>query len=124
MASGLPWFRCDSDIATNPKILDMIAEHGARGKAAAFVFIAGLGYCAQHLTDGELRKGTLPFIHGTPSDARLLVEARLWEEWERGWRVVNYADHQPTREMTEAAAKARSEIARDAARARWDRADG
>jgi hypothetical protein len=122
MTSGLPWVRIDSDIASAPKVADMIAEHGQKGKAAAFVFVAGIGYCAQHLTDGHIKKGALPFIHGTPQDARLLVEARLWDPADKGWRVVNFDRHQPTRQTTEDAAAMRSEKARTAANARWGNA--
>lgn len=119
MASGLPWFRVDSDIAGNPKIADMIADHGARGKAAAFVYIAAIGYCSAHLTDGVVRKGALALVHGTPADARLLVDAGLLAAVDGGWEVVNFAAHQPTRDQSERAAKARSEAARTAANARW-----
>ena len=119
MASGLPWFRVDSDIAGNPKIADMIADHGAKGKAAAFVYLAAIGHCSAHLTDGMVRKGALPLVHGTPADARLLVDYRLFATVEGGWEVVNFASHQPTRDQSERAAKARSEAARTAANARW-----
>lgn len=115
MANGLPWFRCDSDIASNPKIAEMIGEHGARAKAAAFVYLAAIGYCAQHLTDGVLQRGALPLVHGSPADARMLVEAGLLAVEGKGWRVVNYEAHQPTRATTEA----KSQQAREAAQARW-----
>lgn len=119
MAAGLPWVRVDSDIAHNPKIAELIAEHGQRGLAAAFVFICSIGHCAAHNTDGEIRKAILPLIHGNAALARLLVEAELWAVDERGWRIPGYADSQPTRAAREADASARSEAARKAANARW-----
>ena len=122
MAAGLPWVRIDSDLAQNPRIAEMIAEHGQRGVAAAFVFVCSIGHCAAHNTDGEIKKAVLPFIHGTPALARLLVEAELWSQEEKGWSVTGYADHQPTMAAREADAAARSEAARKAANARWGNA--
>ena len=122
MAAGLPWVRIDSDLAQNPKVADLAAEHGQRGLAAAFVFVCSIGHCAAHNTDGEIRKAMFPFIHGTPALARLLVDVGLWEVAEKGWRVAKYAEHQPTAESREAAAQRRSDAARTAANARWGNA--
>lgn len=119
MATGLPWVRIDSDLAQNPKIAELAAEHGQRGLAAAFVFVCSIGHAAAHNTDGEIRKAVLPFIHGNAALARLLVEARLWVATETGWAIAGYADHQPTKAAREADAAARSEAARKAANARW-----
>lgn len=119
MATGLPWVRVDSDLAQNPKVLDLIAEHGQRGMAAGFMFICSIGYSAAHNTDGSIRKAALASIHGTPALARLLVEVGLWEPVEKGWRVTKYADHQPTLATREAMEKARSDAGRKAANARW-----
>lgn len=122
MATGLPWVRIDSDLAQNPKIAELASEHGQKGLAAAFVFICSIGHCAAHNTDGEIKKAMLPFIHGTTATARLLVETGLWEVAEKGWRVVNYASHQPMKAARDADAAARSEAARKAANARWGNA--
>lgn len=115
MAAGLPWVRIDSDLAQNPKIVDLVAEHGQRGLAAAFVFVGSIGYSAGHNTDGEIRKGVLPFIHGTAAHARLLVEVGLWDIAERGWRISRYAEHQPTMATREAL----SEAGKKGAAKRW-----
>lgn len=122
MATGLPWVRIDSDISQNPSIVDMIEQHGQRGLAAAFVFVGSIGHCAAHNTDGVLRKSILPFVHGTPALARLLVEAGLWEQEGTGWRIPKYEGHQPTREVRESDAAARSAAAKKAADARWGNA--
>jgi len=122
MATGLPWVRIDSDLAQNPKIADLASDYGVRGLAAAFVFVCSIGHCAAHNTDGDIRKAMLPFIHGTVPLARLLVDAGLWETTDTGWRVTNYAEHQPTSETREVDAKRRTEAARTAANARWGNA--
>lgn len=119
MAAGLNWIRLDSDIAQNPKIVDLITENGQRGAAAAFVFIASIGYCAAHNTDGALGKAVLPFIHGNTATARLLVEAGLWEVTDKGWRIARYAEHQPTKATREAISAAKSDAGKKGAAARW-----
>jgi hypothetical protein len=119
VATGLPWVRVDSDLAQNPKILDLIAENGQRGMAAAFMFVCSIGYSAAHNTDGSIRKAALASIHGTPVLARLLVDSGLWEPFEKGWQITKYAEHQPTMAMREAIEKAKSEAGRKAANARW-----
>lgn len=119
MAAGLNWFRLDSDIAQNPKIVDLITSNGQRGAAAAFVFVASIGYSAAHNTDGEIRKSVLPFIHGTTATARLLVDVGLWEADETGWWITRYAEHQPTKATREAISAAKSEAGKRGAAARW-----
>lgn len=119
MATGLNWFRVDVDIAQNPKIVDLITQNGQRGAAAAFVFIASIGYCAAHNTDGELLKSVLPFIHGNAATARLLVESGLWETDEKGWRITRYAEHQPTKATREAISAAKAAAGKKGAEARW-----
>src|SRR5690606_237782 len=94
---------------------DLVAEHGQRGMAAAFVFICAIGYSAAHNTDGVIRKAHLPFIHGTAAHARLLVEVGLWDTAEKGWQITNYASHQPTLATREAL----SEAGKRGAAKRW-----
>lgn len=123
MASGLNWFRVDSDLAQNPKIIGLVSAYGQRGMAAAFLFVCSIGYAAAHNTDGELLKSVLPFVHGTPAQARLLVEAGLWDATDKGWWITKYDEHQPTKTTREQVSAARSEAARKAANARWGNAE-
>lgn len=87
---GLPWFRMDSNFAENDKIADLVDEHGTKGKAAAFVYSAAIGYANGHETNGVIRKSSLKFCHGTTADARLLVAFDLWLDDEQGWRIKNF----------------------------------
>lgn len=123
MSSGLPWFRMDSDFASNPKVAEMIADHGQRGMAAAFVFVAAIGHCSLHLTDGQVGKGALPLLHASAAHMRLLVEYGLVETAEKGWILPGFAGSQPTRDTAEAEAKRRSDAGRKAANARWHKDD-
>lgn len=87
---GLPWFRMDSNFAENDKIADLVDEHGTKGKAAAFVYSAAIGYANGHDTNGLIRKSSLKFCHGTTADARLLVMFDLWLDDDQGWRIKNF----------------------------------
>jgi hypothetical protein len=69
---GLPWVRLDSNIASHDKILSLLGERD--GVKAAFMYVCGLGYCGGHGTDGLIRYGALPFIHGIRRLAELRVK--------------------------------------------------
>ncbi len=91
---GRPWIAIDTAILRNPKLEAVSAK-------AVLLFIAFLCHCGDELTDGHVRKGSLP---------RLLAEAgatrRHLGELERvglvvrcddGWRVPGYLDWNPSR---------------------------
>jgi len=86
---GLPWFRADTNLPTHDKILDLIAS-SPKGKGAAFVYVASIASTVGNGGEGVIKRGQLPFIHGTPADAALLVEAGLWDVFEKGWRIHNF----------------------------------
>lgn len=119
MASGLPWFRMDSDIYVNDKILEIVDAHGTKGKAAIAVYLFALAYSSAHLTDGIVKRGVLRAVHGTPQDARILVDAGLLEPHPDGWIIHNYYAHQPSRMTAEELSQVRSANGRKGAEARW-----
>ncbi|MGN7977406.1 hypothetical protein ACTJJ4_07510 [Microbacterium sp. 22195] len=119
MATGLPWVRMDSDIYANPKVATFIDEHGQRGLAAMAVWHFAIEYSGAHATDGVIAKSALRFIHATAATARLLVEGGFFEPHEKGWAVTGYANHQPTKEITEALRQQLSEAGKKGAAARW-----
>ena len=66
-------------------------------------------------TDGYIPRRALKHIQGTPSAASLLVKHRLWMPADDGgWWIRNYDEYQ-------ASTQARSEQAKRAAEARWDK---
>lgn len=119
MASGLPWFRMDTDIYVNDKILEIVDEHGTKGKAAIAVYLFALAYSSAHLTDGLVKRGILRAVHGSPQDARLLVDAGLFETHPDGWIIHSYYAHQPSRKTAEELSQERAENGRKGAEARW-----
>ena len=117
---GLPWFRMDTNFATHDKVIELIGVKG--GKAAAFVYVASLAYSVSNGTDGLIRRAALPFVHGTPTDARILAEARLWEVVEGGWMIRNFGTRQVVAAEAQAAADEVSESRKRAANKRWGNA--
>lgn len=120
-----PWFSLNVDYWRNPKV-------ARAGFLAASLNLAALAYCAEQLTDGFVPYGVAPILaapmqnytlvteeaiyepdpHGWAALPDELVEAGLWEKVTGGWLIVNYLDHQPSREQVEA----RRERAREAGR--------
>lgn len=109
---GLPWVRLDTQFASNPKILYLIEDQKWR---SIVVWAAGLAYSGVHGTDGFIPKSALCTFHGTPKDAKNLVEVGLWIEGLGGWEINSWSEFQPSNEETEA----RRKRAQAAALKRW-----
>lgn len=109
---GLPWVRLDTQFPQNPKVLGLTQEGKWR---AAFVYVASLTYAGAHGTDGYLPEACLPFIHATKQNAIELVKCGLWLQDVGGWNINGWNEFQ----VSDEAAKARSDKARKAAMKRW-----
>ncbi|GAA4176429.1 hypothetical protein [Gryllotalpicola koreensis] len=121
MADGLPWFRADTNFPTHDKVLDLVGL-GAKGKAAAFVYFCSLAHAVGQGTDGLIKKATLPFVHGTAADARLLVDARLWIVVEGGWQIKNFGTRQVVGAEAQAIHEVKSAAGKKGAEERWGNA--
>jgi len=109
---SLPWVRLDANIASNHKMLNLIA--GKRHRAAlAYVF--GLAYSGGHELDGFIPQASLPFLHATSGDASALVEAGMWEVVDGGWLVNDWSEFQVSSDDS----RKRREKAQNAAVKRW-----
>lgn len=113
----LPWVRLDSNIATNPKILVLLAER--EGYRAAFVYVCSLGYCGGHETDGFIAREALGFVHARKRDADLLVKHRFWLERHGGWQIHEWGKYQQLVAETEAIREELSMNGQQANNARW-----
>lgn len=109
---GLPWVRLDTQFPHNPKVVELTTTGKWR---AAFVYVAGLAYVGAHGLDGFIPEYCLPFVHGTKRDATELVAVGLWHPDTGGWSVNGWDEFQ----ISDEAAKARSDKARKAAQKRW-----
>lgn len=86
----MTWVKLDASFPRHPKVL-------AAGDKAAWVYICGLCYSAEHLTDGFIPLSVLrrftdvsrPLLH-----ASKLVSVGLWEEIEGGFLIHDYVAHQ------------------------------
>lgn len=113
----LPWVRLDTAMPDNPKIIDLVDQHGDVGMAAAFVWVCSLAYAGKHGTDGFISKSALTRLNGKVKHARLLSGAGLWKDEGVGWTINGWAEFQESNVETQA----RSERARLAAFARWNK---
>lgn len=91
---ALPWVRLDSHIGSHDKILSLVNDPSAKRWQAAFSYVSSLGWSGDQGTDGRIPTVALPFIHGTPATARLLVKHQLWDEGTACWHIRNYAERQ------------------------------
>lgn len=101
----LPWIRLDSNIASHPKILDLMSRRD--GPRAFALYACALGYAGGHGTDGHIPFAALPMLHGTRKLGDLLVEVRLWEPHQTGWMIHNYALRQELEVVTAAKREAK-----------------
>jgi hypothetical protein len=115
---GLPWIRFDTNMPMHDKVITL-AGYGDKGLAAAFVYVASLAYAGANATDGYIPRGALPFVHGKPAHVRLLLEVRLWEQADKGWRIRNYGDRNVVGTVQQVISEGLSEAGKKGAAARW-----
>lgn len=113
---GLPWIRLDTQFASNPKILELVADKKHR---AAFAWVCSLAYSGAHGTDGFLPSTCLFLLHATKADANDLVAIGLWCVVEGGWEINGWTEFQQSTDETQQRRQQLSERGRKAADARW-----
>ena len=65
------------------------------GPVASWLWVCGLAYCQEGLTDGFIPREALEFL-GVKSPGKhvdALVRSGLWEARDDGWRVHDYLKH-------------------------------
>jgi len=118
MTSKPQWFRVDTAMFDNPKVVRAVQQGG---HAAVVLWLQGIAYSTRHLTDGWV---PLPLPHTwgyRDKHTAALVAVGLWVPLEitedGGWLINDYADYQPTRQEWEDKSVKRAA----AARKRWAR---
>ena len=95
----MAWLKIDDRVRTHPKIVEA-------GPVAAWFWFCGICYCREHLTDGFIADKMLStLVPGAPSwkrPAAALVAAGLWHREERGYRVHDFLEWNPSRAEVEA----------------------
>lgn len=83
--------KLESAVARHPKML-------RAGPAAAWLWVCGLAYCQEGLTDGHIPTEAIDHlgVRGAGRYAAVLVAVGLWEPVPDGWRVHDYHAHNRT----------------------------
>lgn len=84
----MTWVKLDDHFFMHPKVM-------ACGPSAAWLWVASIGYSNANLTSGYIPSRALPMLSMTTSAkasalAAKLVEARLWEPADGGFKIHDY----------------------------------
>ena len=84
----MAWIRVESSVARNRKFVKA-------GPAPSWLWLCGLAYCQEGLTDGFIPSEALNYL-GVKNARQLashLVTAGLWDVVDGGWQVHDYLEH-------------------------------
>lgn len=102
----MPWVRLDDQFHMRPRV----RSAGPEGRA---LFIAGLCYSSQNLTDGHLPAPAIPLVAAmaevAPSVADRLVEIGLWDSAPDGYQIIDFLSYNPSRQQVIAEREAGAE---------------
>lgn len=115
--AGLQWIRLDTAFFDNPKIMDLVDRNQHRVVNAHLSMMCHVGKTGG---DGYFTEGALRRYGITKKDAATAVDAGLWIPVRGGWEINDWAEYQ----VSDEAAKARSDKARRAAQKRWANRNG
>jgi len=107
----MSWVKIDDQFFRHPKVL-------AAGRDARDLYLVGLTYCAQSLTDGFIPGAAMRVlaaeaeIETGPASAARLIAVGLWEVVEGGYAVHNYLEYQPSKERVIETRDARADAGR------------
>jgi hypothetical protein len=87
------WVKIDDHFPNHPKVV-------RAGGDAAWLYLCGLCYCAEHLTDGKIPAAMVPRLSDRKAPmklARKLVDVGLWDGSETtGFVVHDWCDWNPS----------------------------
>jgi len=99
----MTWVKLDDQFPDHPKV-------EAAGPMAAWLYVCGLCYCAEHLTDGFIPASKAARLAPVPAKhLERLCQVGLWTKVDDGYRVHDYLDFQPSGETVRRERKAASE---------------
>lgn len=109
----MPWVALDDQIFMNRKVAR--CDPGAK-----LLYIVGLVYCGNQLTDGYIPQETLPLLAGmagtdlanAKQNASKLCSIGLWDAVDDAWHIPDYLDYNPSREEVEHKKAVRAEAGR------------
>jgi 5-methylcytosine-specific restriction endonuclease McrA len=81
----MAWMKVETSVSRNRKFVKA-------GPGPSWLWVCGLAYCQEGLTDGFIPTEALPYLgvprHNVHRCARVLVANGLWVVTDGGWRVV------------------------------------
>lgn len=99
----MSWVKIAHGFPSHPKVIEA-------GSRAAYLYVCGLCYANEHLTDGRLPRAVLPALAPGVRDARRLaarlVNAGLWETTSFGWQIHDYEEYQRSADQVRAGLRA------------------
>ena len=84
----MAWIKVEASVRTHEKFL-------AAGPAACWLWLCGLAYCQEGLTDGFIPFAALPHLGvKAPNGLKVkLVSVGLWHDVQGGWQIHGYLTH-------------------------------
>ncbi len=115
----MSWLKLDDQIFLNRKVARCDPE-------TKLLYIVGLTYCANQLTDGEIPEDVLPLLAGmagidkqnAKQSASKLLDVCLWLATPDGWQIPDYLEYNPSREQVEHNRNVRSQSGRAGGKAK------
>ena len=91
----MPWFKIDDAFHGHPKVMEL-------SPAAVGIWTLAGTWCANYLTDGEIKAAVVRRFGATDDMIRELVEAGLWIDVGGAYQFKDWAEYQPLKEEVEA----------------------
>jgi hypothetical protein len=100
----MAWVKVESSVSRNRKFVKA-------GPAPAWLWLCGLAFCQEGLTDGFIPTESLDYlgVKNAKNLAARLVEARLWDPVPGGWRIHDYLEHNKPAAEIRRTSRARAE---------------
>lgn len=95
------WAKIAVNLQKHPKMIEATEE---AGDSAFAMFVGGILFAKEHLTDGLLRKSVVRTLccHERPAEvAAVLVKVGLWIEVANGYQIKDWSEWNETREEVE-----------------------
>jgi len=115
--ANLPWIRLQTTMFEHPKILNLKEDKQWR---AIVAHLEAMSYTGRNALAGYVPKTAVRLLHIQPGDVNRLVSEGLWAPAPGGWQINGWNEYQ----LADEEALARSDKAKKAAAARWDRRNG
>lgn len=115
--AGLPWIRLQTTMFENPKVLNLKEDKQWK---AVVAYLELMTYSGRHGLAGFVPKTAIRQLHITTADVHRLSSEGLIAPAPGGWDINSWAEFQ----LADPESIARSEKAKKAAAARWDKRNG